>query len=84
MNPPQFMAPFVQRVPQLPGSNLVRRTLAGRQPQNDASAANRDAHSHEASDGNCFTHGRPEDYTAARSKLKLASECFDESVQDSS
>lgn len=78
MNPPQFMAPLVNRVPQLPGSNLVRRTLAGRKPQAEA-AANPGAHSHEASDGNCFTHGRPEDYTAARSKLKLASEYHNKS-----
>lgn len=72
MNPPQFLAPVVARVPQLPGSNLVRRTLAARGRGNET--PNSDAHSHEASDGNCYTHGRPEDYTAARSKLKLASE----------
>lgn len=76
------MAPFVQRVPQLPGSNLVRRTLAGRQPPKEATA-NPAAHSHDASDGNCFTHGRPEDYTAARSKLKLASERLVEPVESS-
>lgn len=68
-----MLAPVIARVPQLPGSGLVRRTLAQRQTQEQIEAGAQ-AHIHRGADDNCHTHGRPEEYTAARSKLKLASE----------
>lgn len=73
----------------IPGSNLVRRTFAkspgpsstSPEVEDDASATQKGAPEMERDNSNAkqraaLNHGRPEEYTQARSKLKLASELF--------
>lgn len=89
--PPSMLQPVISRMPQLPGSQLIRRSLAARGPKPDPDAGDADAHGATPSRladargpakrrGSTthtpgFAHGSPTEYTAARSKLKLASKC---------
>lgn len=76
MATPTLLAPFVARVPasfQLPGSGLVRRTLAQRTPRSEELPSTTSGSSLPSKPLEpAFTH-KPEDYGSAKSKLKLAS-----------
>lgn len=106
LHPPHFVSSILPKrahLPNVPGSHLVRRTLAHRRRQladaahmgngeyperrlsgesEDSPERGRDEHAGDADDEGTareqvFKQVRPEDYTNARSKLKLASEyCF--------
>ncbi|KAK4047730.1 Xenotropic and polytropic retrovirus receptor 1 [Microbotryomycetes sp. JL201] len=73
MQPPQVLNPLFQRMSAIPGSTLVRRTLAHKAPpqhQDTLPYLPREAQGKR----NNLVHGRPEEYTSAKAKLKLASE----------
>ncbi|GAA5978749.1 hypothetical protein JCM11641_006165 [Rhodosporidiobolus odoratus] len=87
LHAPAFVSSLLPKhahLPPVPGTNLVRRTLAKRRHQNeeaarrlsDSSSESRDRQNGQERTGNgknlVFVHERPEEYTNARSKLKLA------------
>ncbi|KAI5475192.1 SPX and EXS domain containing protein [Pseudohyphozyma bogoriensis] len=70
----RVLAPIASAVPGLPGSKLVRRTLGGK-PVARINQQTEDHHPERPFERQTppgIKHGRPEDYSMAKSKLKLA------------
>ncbi|KAM0787692.1 hypothetical protein ACM66B_003754 [Microbotryomycetes sp. NB124-2] len=72
MQPPQVLNPIFHRMSAIPGSTLVRRTLAHKATPPEHQETLPYLPREVPGKKNNLVHGRPEEYTSAKAKLKLA------------